>query len=297
MTAGLQRKVDELQRQILAIKKKLSPAALSGTVTAAPHAVTHEEGGSDEIDITLLGGFPGGATDFLREDGTFQPVSGGSGITELTSDVTAGPGTGSQAATIANNAVTDAKLRDSAANSVIGRSANSSGDPADIASSTDGQVLRRAAGVVGWGAVDLADPDAVTGVLPLANVAARSGVIGIQIGDGAAVITTGVKRFVRITFACTLTGWTLLSNDAAATAGAIKIDVWKDVYANYPPDNSDSITNGHEPEIVATNNRAEDTNIADWTSVAVAAGDVIGFNVDSVTALTAALLEITTTVP
>ncbi len=37
------------------------------------------------------------------------------------------------ALTIATNAVTDAKLRDSAAVSVIGRAANSSGDPADIA--------------------------------------------------------------------------------------------------------------------------------------------------------------------
>ena len=40
--------------------------------------------------------------------------SGGvSGITELTGDVTAGPGSGSQAATIANNAVTTAKIANS----------------------------------------------------------------------------------------------------------------------------------------------------------------------------------------
>lgn len=70
---------------------------------------------------------------------------------------------------IADNAVTDTKLRDSAATSVIGRSAGSSGDPADIAASADGQVLRRSGGSVAFGAVDIADTDAVTGILAIAN--------------------------------------------------------------------------------------------------------------------------------
>ena len=52
---------------------------------------------------------------------------------------------------IADNAVTDAKIRDSAALSVIGRSANSSGDPADIAASNDGEVLRRSGTSIGFG--------------------------------------------------------------------------------------------------------------------------------------------------
>lgn len=52
---------------------------------------------------------------------------------------------------LADNAVTDAKLRDSAALSVIGRSANSSGDPADISAGTDGFVLRRSGTSLGFG--------------------------------------------------------------------------------------------------------------------------------------------------
>ena len=75
-------------------------------------------------------------------------------------------------AELENNAVDDAKLRDSAATSVIGRSAGTTGDPADVAATADGQVLRRAAGALGFGAVDLADTDAVTGLLPDANIAA-----------------------------------------------------------------------------------------------------------------------------
>lgn len=47
----------------------------------------------------------GGTTTFLRADGTFAiPV--GTGITQLTGDVNAGPGTGSVATTLANTAVT-----------------------------------------------------------------------------------------------------------------------------------------------------------------------------------------------
>ncbi len=71
--------------------------------------------------------------------------------------------------TVDNNAITDAKLRDSAALSVIGRSANSTGDPADIAAASDGQVLRRSGTALGFGAVDLASANAITGTLPVAN--------------------------------------------------------------------------------------------------------------------------------
>lgn len=49
----------------------------------------------------------------------------------------------SVSATIANDAVTDAKLRNSAALSVVGRAANSIGDPADIAASADETLLTR----------------------------------------------------------------------------------------------------------------------------------------------------------
>lgn len=53
----------------------------------------------------------GGTTNFLRADGTWAvPPDTDTGITQLTGDVTAGPGNGSQAATIANNAVTTAKI-------------------------------------------------------------------------------------------------------------------------------------------------------------------------------------------
>jgi hypothetical protein len=68
---------------------------------------------------------PGTAGYFLQTagpglDNSWQPSGGGSGITQLTGDVTAGPGTGSQAATIAAGAVTSAKMASGAAATNVG---------------------------------------------------------------------------------------------------------------------------------------------------------------------------------
>lgn len=72
----------------------------------------------------------------------------------LTGDVTTVAG--AVATTIGTAKVTSAMLRDSAAVSVMGRSANSVGVPGDIAAVADGDVLRRAGGAVGFGAVPVA---------------------------------------------------------------------------------------------------------------------------------------------
>lgn len=82
-------------------------------------------------------------------------------------DITVSSGGGTW--TIDANAVTDAKLRDSAALSVIGRGANSTGDPADIAAGSDHQVLRRSGTSLGFGALNLGQSNAVTSQLPIAN--------------------------------------------------------------------------------------------------------------------------------
>lgn len=118
--------------------------------------------------------------------------------------------------------------------------------------------------------------------------------IGMLIDGGGSVITTGVKGYVRVPVAVTLTGWTILALDG--NSGAIVIDVWMDTYANFPPTNTDSITNAHEPTITASAAKAEDTNISDWSDVTIPAGSVLGFNVDSVATFTKVLLQITCTV-
>jgi hypothetical protein len=99
--------------------------------------------------------------------------------------------------------------------------------------------------------------------------------ITFNISSGVA-ITTGIKAEWRCPYACTIQSWTLLADTSTTCA----IDIWKDTFANYPPTDADSITNGHEPALTASTN-AEDTSLGDWTTVAIAAGDVLIFNVDS----------------
>lgn len=103
--------------------------------------------------------------------GVMAAIVGADGQALRVSGTALGFGTLATAA-YADASVTLAKLANGTASSILGRSAATGGAYADIASSADGQVLRRgASGVIGFGAVDLADADAVTGVLPHANLA------------------------------------------------------------------------------------------------------------------------------
>jgi hypothetical protein len=124
-----------------------------------------------------------------------------------------------------------------------------------------------------------------------ARLPPRIGVVGLLIDGGGSVITTGVKGFLRVPFACTITGVTLLSTDATATAGSIVIDIWKDTYANYPPTVADTITASAKPTL-ASANKSENTTLTGWTT-AIAAGDVLGFKVDSVATITRCALTLT----
>ena len=83
---------------------------------------------------------------------------------------------------IADNAITNEKLRDSAALSVIGRAANSSGDPADIVAGTDGYVLRRSGTTLAFGQVSSAG--IATGAIIAGKIAAGGVSATTQIADG-----------------------------------------------------------------------------------------------------------------
>jgi hypothetical protein len=130
-----------------------------------------------------------------------------------------------------------------------------------------------------------------TGTIASARLPARIGAVGILIDGGGSVITTGVKGFLRVPFACTITGMTLLSTDAAATAGSIVVDIWKDSFANYPPTVADTITASAKPTLTSAN-KSEDVTLTGWTT-AIGAGDVLGFNVDSVATVTRCALTLT----
>lgn len=120
------------------------------------------------------------------------------------------------------------------------------------------------------------------GLLELADQAAllsgEASTINFVIDGGGATITTGVKGDLVVDFACTIVAWTALADQS----GSIVVDIWKDTYANFPPTVADTITGAEKPTI-STATKGQDTSLASGAGWAVSAGDVLRFNVDSIT--------------
>lgn len=100
------------------------------------------------------------------------------------------------------------------------------------------------------------------------------------IDGGGEIITTGVKGYLRIPFSGIIDRVTLTADQA----GSVQVDIWKSSYADFPPADANSITGGHEPKITASN-KYEDASLTGWTT-SLNEGDILAFNVDSVTSIT-----------
>ncbi len=96
----------------------------------------------------------GGTTNFLRADGSWTTAPD-TGITQLTGDVTAGPGSGSQIATIPADTVTNAKLADMPANTIKGNNTAGAINPLDL---TVAQVVALLNAVVATRAINTTAP-------------------------------------------------------------------------------------------------------------------------------------------
>lgn len=104
--------------------------------------------------------------------------------------------------------------------------------------------------------------------------------INFIIDGGGSAITTGVKGFVEIPYALTITGWQVFADQV----GSVVVDVWKDTYANFPPTVADTITGSEKPTLTSAQSN-QDLNLSTWTTSA-SIGDVLAFNVDSVSTIT-----------
>jgi hypothetical protein len=105
--------------------------------------------------------------------------------------------------------------------------------------------------------------------------------INFIIDGGGSAITTGVKGDVRIDFACTVVAWTILADQS----GSIVVDIWKDTLANFPPTGADSMTTSEKPTLSAADDNT-DTSLNGGNGWAIAAGDILRFNVDSAATVT-----------
>ena len=147
--------------------------------------------------------------DDLRDSGALSVVGRSANSTGDVADISASAASGAvlresgsalgfgtvATAGLTNDAVTDPKLRDSGALSVIGRSANTTGDPADIsASAASGAVLRESGSTLGFGTVATAGiADAAITYPKIQDVSATQRVLGRN--------TTGAGDVEEVTWA------------------------------------------------------------------------------------------------
>jgi len=109
--------------------------------------------------------------------------SGGIQTSAFTGDVE--KSAGGTTTTISNNAVTDAKLRDSTALSVIGRASNSAGDPADISATANDTLLRRVSNALSFGQLTVGMvPDDLITYAKMQNIANNNRFLGRISGAG-----------------------------------------------------------------------------------------------------------------
>ena len=116
-------------------------------------------------------------------------------------------------------------------------------------------------------------------VLIMAEGTTGVSTLGLTIDGGGATVTTGVKGYISVPFACTITGWDVVADQA----GSVSIEVAKKA-GSVPNTTSDKIS-ASTPIALAAAQIAQNGSIAGWTT-AVAAGDVIGFNVVSAATVT-----------
>lgn len=113
-----------------------------------------------------------------------------------------------------------------------------------------------------------------------------TGSMKIGVSGGGVPPTIGPIMDFEVTFDMELTSWKVLADQS----GSIEFDIWKDVYANYPPTVADTIVASNPPLIAsATKNSGDCTG---WTT-SLSAGDIIRVNLNSVENITRATLEIT----
>lgn len=117
----------------------------------------------------------------------------------------------------------------------------------------------------------------------------KTATITFIIDGGGSAITTGQKGHLEIPFECTINQVTMLADQS----GSIVVDIWKDTYANFPPDNADSIT-ASAPPTITTAQKSQDSTLTGWTT-AITAGDILAFNVDSCTTITRVTISLKVT--
>lgn len=111
--------------------------------------------------------------------------------------------------------------------------------------------------------------------------------INCVIDGGGAAITTGQRGFIEVPFNCILDSWSIYLD----ATDNIDIEIWKTTYANFPPTSANTINTGTYQ--VVTDIRAQGS-VFDVTDT-INAGDILVFNVSTVSTATLATMSLKAT--
>lgn len=111
--------------------------------------------------------------------------------------------------------------------------------------------------------------------------------INFIIDGSGQTILTGSKGYTIIDFPCTIINNTLLADQS----GSIVVDIKKCTYALFPT--TSSICAAAKPTLSSAQN-SQDVTLTGWTT-AISAGDILEYNVDSVTTVTRVTLSLKVT--
>lgn len=185
--------------------------------------------------------------------------------------------------------ITNAMLADMANKTYKGRHTAGTGVPEDVTVTNLTADLNAMVGDSGSGGTKGLVPapaagDAAAGKLLKADATWQEDIRNIEfvIDGGGATITTGVKGYITVDYAATILQATLLADQS----GSIVVNIWKCTYAQFDagsthPVAGDKIT-ASAPPTITTATKSQDSTLTGWT-VAISAGDILAFNVDSIT--------------
>ena len=109
-------------------------------------------------------------------------------------------------------------------------------------------------------------------------------IVGATFDGGGSPPTVGSVGYFVCQFSGTIDQWSIIADQS----GSAVVDVWK--AAGSIPVNADSIAGSEKPTLSAAQ-LASDTSLSTWTTT-VAAGDVFGFEIESVSTCTRLTVEV-----
>jgi len=126
---------------------------------------------------------------------------------------------------------------------------------------------------------------AQVGLTNVADVNTTVSNLQYVLDGGDQAITTGIKGQIEIPFDCTITGVTLVGDQS----GSIVVDINKSTYAGFPT--TASIVNAGAKPTLSSSQKYQDNTLTSWT-VSLSAGDIIEYEVDSVSTVQRVLVSL-----